>query len=108
MRYVILSIKRLLYCIVLLPHLALWKTRSKDKLACQDSPAVFNQVGLYLVGLLLRVELCFLLDEVEPKRKDLSTFLYRAYMYRYSYENSDRSVAELQFSLQSGVTAVSY
>jgi len=54
----------------------LWQTRSEDELARQDSPAVSNQVGLYLVGLVVSVQLCFLLDEVEPKRKVLPIVWY--------------------------------
>jgi len=41
---------------VLLHHVGLVRqTRSKDELAWQNSSAIFNQAGLYLVGLILRV-----------------------------------------------------
>jgi len=76
---------------------ALWQARSKDELVQQDSAAVSNQAGLYLVGLIFRVQLCFLLDQVEPKQKVLYTLMYN------NYSNTDHSVAKSQLSLETGV-----
>jgi len=65
--------------------MALWQTRLKDELARQDSPVIFNQVGL--------------LDEVKTKTKILSALMYN------SYGNTD---LQLLFSIQTDVISVSF